>query len=141
MVAQLLWTEEKLSVVRNLLVTEGLTRAAIADRVGVSKSSVVHAVQRYGMTGLSQRRDIAKAAGQQRRIANGYIRPHTLQTMLPARCLRELPQEDSPRAASFAECEACMWPIGDGLFCNRGKILKSSYCVRHHRRAYPEKCS
>jgi hypothetical protein len=145
MAAALLWNEERLSVVRNLLVDEGLTRAAIADRVGVSKSSVIHAVQKYGLVGLSQRRDIAKAAGLQRRIGNGGVfRAHAMQTSLPARCARNLPIESSPRAVTFAQydpCANCAWPIGDDLFCGRGKIPKSSYCIRHHRRAYPEKCS
>jgi len=53
-----------------------------------------------------------------------------------------LKTEFSPRAVTFAEYQAdydCAWPISPGLFCGRGKISKSSYCLRHHRRAYPEK--
>jgi hypothetical protein len=72
MAALQLWTEQKISEVRHLLVDEGMTRAAIAAKVGVSKSSVIYAVQKFGLVGLSKRRDIAKAAGLQRRIANGF---------------------------------------------------------------------
>jgi hypothetical protein len=144
MAAALRWNEERISEIKHLLVDEGMTRAAIAAKVGVSKSSVIHAVQKYGLVGLSQRRDIAKAAGQQRRVGNGFFHPHSLQTSLPARCARDLPIESSPRAVTFAKYDPainCSWPIGDDLFCGRGKIPKSSYCIRHHRRAYPEKRS
>jgi len=69
MAAQTIWTQERLGVVRNLLVTEGLTRAAIAERVGVSKSSVIHAVQKYGWSdfrseGILRRRPGSKEDSQ-----------------------------------------------------------------------------
>jgi hypothetical protein len=149
MAAALLWNEERLSEIKHLLVDEGLTRAAIADRVGVSKSAVIHAVQKYGLVGLSQRRDIAKAAGQQRRIANGFFHPHSLQTSLPARCACDLKPESSPQAKFWADFDGavhCHWPLGkndEGVFqfCGRSQLGKySPYCFRHHRRAYPEKC-
>jgi hypothetical protein len=51
--------------------------------------------------------------------------------------LRNLPIEPSPRAATFLQCCGCMWTVGpDGLFCGRGKIPKSSYCLRHFKRAH-----
>jgi hypothetical protein len=149
MAAALRWNEERISEIKHLLVDEGMTRAAIAAKVGVSKSSVIHAVQKYGLVGLSQRRDIAKAAGQQRRLASGYFRSHSLQTMLPSRCLRDLKPESSPLAKCWADFDGAVhshWPLGkdaEGVFhfCGRPRMEKqrtgkqSAYCESHTLRS------
>jgi hypothetical protein len=136
MAAQTLWTEEKLSVVRHLLVDEGLTRAAIAERVGVSKSAIVHAVHRYHLTGLSHHHGTpAKPVAAKPQRINGF---NLVAPIPPGKGLRDLPIESSPRAVTFAQydpCTNCAWPIGHDLFCGRGKFSKSSYCIRHLKRS------
>jgi hypothetical protein len=147
MAATLLWNEQRISEIKHLLVDEGLTRRAIAERIGISKSAVIHAVQKHGLTGLSQRRDVAKEAGLQRRIGNGGVfHAHSLQTSLPARCARSLPIEDSPCTVGWEdfkpECQ-CHWPVNDSpfLFCGRPRLAKprvgkqSSYCADHDKRS------
>jgi len=98
------------------------------------------------MIGLSQHCDVAK----DKLIEAKPIRPNVIvkfpkgPNVTPGRYIRELPVETSPRAVSFADYQPdhdCAWPVNPRMFCGRGKIPKSSYCRRHHRRAYPEKCS
>jgi hypothetical protein len=140
MAAQTLWTEQKLSVVQHLLVTEGLTRAAIAERVGVSTFAVIHAIQRYHLRPQPHHGTPAKPSAKPQctfAFRNGAPIP-------PGSAARDLPIESSPRAVTLMQstADSCMWPIGNNLFCGRmrsNRIPKASYCRRHHARAYPVK--
>jgi transposase len=63
------WTAERISIVRNLLVDEGLTRAEIAARMDVSESAIIHIIEKYGYAGLSR--------SQQR---NGHAKPRAVRS-------------------------------------------------------------
>jgi transposase len=54
MAAPQLWTEQKISEVRHLLIDEGLTRRQAADRVGVSESAIIHIIEKHRFAGLSR---------------------------------------------------------------------------------------
>jgi hypothetical protein len=136
MAAQTMWTEDKVHQVE-LLIEQKLSHSAIGARLGVSSGAITHIVSRHH---LSPPREIVAKPKAPVAERTARFRPDQFKR-LPASSLRDLRPESSPRAASFAKCEACMWPIGNGMFCNRGKIPKSSYCIRHHRGAYPEKRS
>jgi hypothetical protein len=134
MAQQTLWTAEKLSIVKNLLVSQKLTHAAIAERIGVSRSSINHCIQHHGLVGLAQRRDMAahRAFAFRRGVP------------LPARCARDLPIETSLKAkswASFDASEDCHWPLGKNtqgifLFCGRPRLGKfTAYCAAHDQRS------
>jgi hypothetical protein len=129
-------SQDTIDSVRQSLI-EGATFGEIGSRLGVTRASVNGIVARNGMIGLSQHRDTAKS----KPIEAKPIRPNVVvkfpagPNVTPGRYIRELPTEESPRAASFAQCEGCMWPVSPGLFCNRAKAIKS-YCAAHHRRAF-----
>jgi hypothetical protein len=136
-------TQDVIDSVRQSLI-EGATFGEIGSSLGVTRASVNGIVARNGMIGLSQHRDVAKTKLEIPRPTrpNVVIKFPKGPNVTPGNHIRELPVETSPRAVSFAESQPdhdCAWPVSPGMFCGRGKIPKSSYCLRHHRRAYPEK--
>jgi hypothetical protein len=129
-------SQDVIESVRQSLIA-GATFGEIGSRLGVTRASVNGIVARNAMIGLSQHRDVAKAKPEIPRPTrpNVVVKFPQGPNVSPGRYIRELPVETSPRAASFAQCEGCMWPVSPGLFCNRAKAIKS-YCAAHHRRAF-----
>jgi hypothetical protein len=132
------WTTEKIHRVEQLLV-EQKSHRAIGEMLGVTGSAITHIVSRHH---LSQPRPVVakppKLPAAKRTARFWPDQFKNINPTLRTTSLRDLPKEDSPRAASFTECKACMWPIGNDLFCGRGKFLKSSYCWKHHLRSRRE---
>jgi hypothetical protein len=135
-------SQDTIDSVRQSLI-EGATFGEIGSRLGVSRAVVNGIVARNSMVGLSQHRDVAKAKPEIPRPTrpNVIVKFPQGPNVTPGRYIRELPVETSPRAVTFAAYQPdhdYVWPVSPGMFCGRGKIPKSSYRLRHHRRAYPE---
>ena len=136
-------TEAVIETVRQSLIA-GETFDQIFSRLGFSRASVTGIITRHGMTGLSQHRTIAKFKPVEAKpvLPNVILKFRKGPNVTPGNHIRELPVETSPRAvisAAYQPDHDCAWTVSPGMFCGRGKIPKSSYCLRHHRQAYPKK--
>lgn len=132
------WSDSDLSRIRQRL-SQRATFRTIAEEFNTTKAAVGGVVSRNNLNGLSHHKAVVKPrpVATAQRTAKFFpdhrksVNPHTT-----GNALKDLKCEASPRATSFAQCHGCLWPIGNGLWCNRGKIPNFSYCPRHHRRAY-----
>jgi GcrA cell cycle regulator len=126
------WTDKKLSLLKKFW-TEGKTAAAIAQRLGVSKSAVLGKVFRLRLGPPAQK-----------------LEPTTASTPLLRRKGPRFETESQDRTIKRGKSlleltnETCRWPIGDPTsknfhFCGElGADLEQGipYCERHRQRAY-----
>jgi hypothetical protein len=131
MAAILRWRTRDVATVATML-NAGSTVRDIGSHFNVSRGAINSLMVRHELTGLSLHRSVAKIEPPPATPVrqNKFSNPPPMLVS----CLRELPTESSPRAASFTQCEECFWPIGNGLWCNRARKFES-YCARHYRRS------
>jgi GcrA cell cycle regulator len=110
------WTDEKINRLKRLW-SEGLTTAAIGNRLGVSKNAVVGKVHRLELDG----------------------RPSPLKQQQKVTEVKET----MPRIFTLTDMssQTCRWPSGDPQhadfrFCGRKVTQGKPYCVEHCDVAY-----
>ena len=115
------WTEERTTLLAQL-VDEGLSSTVIAERMGVSRNSVISKVHQQKLTlKLGQGRKPPKR------------KPPPKQWQLPPR--KPLPMRIStpvPGPVAFMELRLgqCKWPLG-AFFCGVSAIAGKPYCLHH----------
>jgi GcrA cell cycle regulator len=126
------WTDKKLSLLKNFW-TEGKTAAAIAKRLGMSRSAVLGKIFRLRLVRPDQKPEPTRASSPLLRRKGPRFgveaQDHTIKC---GKTLLELTNE------------SCRWPIGDPAkgsfhFCGEpGADLEQGipYCECHRQRAY-----
>lgn len=126
------WTDKKLSLLKKFW-TEGKTAAAIAQRLGVSRSAVLGKIFRLRLVPPAQKPEPTRASAPLlRRKAPQFGAESQERTIKRGKTLLELTNG------------SCRWPIGDPAkksfhFCGEpGADLEQGipYCERHRLRAY-----
>jgi GcrA cell cycle regulator len=134
------WTAERIDLLK-IYVTEGLSCAQIAGRIGVSRNAVIGKLNRLG---LSRGRN---PAAPRPRAGTPMRRPHVLTQRLVLKALfASEPIADN--VVSVEPCSLlnlaprkCRWPINgagtaDFTFCGNTTADGMSYCAGHARMAY-----
>ena len=126
------WTDKKLSLLKKFW-TEGKTAAAIAQRLGVSRSAVLGKIFRLRLVPSAQKPEPSRASS-------------ALLRRKGPRFGAESQDQPTKRGKTLLELtnESCRWPIGDPAkpsfhFCGEpGADLEQGipYCERHRQRAY-----
>jgi len=129
------WDEEK---IRELTQAWGLGVPAsdIADRLGISKNSIIGKAHRLGLPGRPS--PIKRAPDQD--MAVRKVRAARRARVVP-RLADLVPRDEGLPAASASatlDRHQCLWPVGDERplrFCGAA-ICRGSYCADHAEMAY-----
>lgn len=129
------WSEEAVLQLRALWGLPGLSAAAIAERLGVSRNAVLGKAHRLG---LSKPHRPGAPAKQRRAEPRPLVRPPLRRAAAPVVAAGDL----GPQVARLEDlpAHACHWPIGDPSepgfgFCGR-PAPERVYCDPHWRRAH-----
>lgn len=141
------WTEDRIEKLKKLW-ADGHSASVIADRIGVSRSSVLGKVHRLKLSGREEaRREPVKrkAYTRVRPVPPPKPRAPKPVPVFGAQPPQPLPPEPPGVATVMSlvdlEPHHCRWPIGDPRhagfgYCGAEKVAGVSYCAGHMVRAY-----
>lgn len=133
----LVWTEERIALLRRLW-GEGLPASQIAKQIGgVTRNNVIGKVHRLGLAGRATPSRPSKRPIRAARPRLTTSRGEAPTVVVPN--LEPLGPSDKIQTLKFDET-MCKYPIGDPLdanfsFCGRG-VKEGPYCEEHSRLAY-----
>ena len=137
----MIWTEERIAVLRRLR-AEGLSAGQIASQMdGVSRNAVIGKLHR--MNRPEEGGPATGRPGKAKPAATPQPAAIDGQGPAPARSAALAVLAEEPGLATFSTLEAhmCRWPIGDPMaddfsFCGQALALGRPYCAQHARAAY-----
>ena len=133
------WTPERIELVRQLYIVQGLSARQIAEKMGdVTRNSIIGVVHRQGWS-LPPKDAQARQGAAYRPAHRIAAEAHrTLPRKIPAKPMKSPPSTPpGPTVSIFELTEvSCRWidgdPTADQPYCGALRIHGSPYCKRHH---------
>jgi len=140
------WNPEQVEILIRL-VREGYSGGVIANRLGLSRNSVIGKVHRLGMHLGNSRNSMQRGLASQLRLKANYDRRRVVKPRIPV--IPRLRSEPLPSPAAEDLARKSLLDLNDGdcryvvgeptgvCFCALPQIPGSSYCLTHAVRCTP----